>query len=60
MEFEPKVGDLATVALGVVHHGGPGPGLVVRIDASGWYYLTFPGDWETFFRRDQIQVISRG
>ena len=62
MEFEPKPGDLALVVR------GPGPafddliGLVVRVDGvSGWYYLTFEdSDWETYFRRDQIRVISRG
>ena len=62
MEFEPKAGDLAQVIR------GPGPafddliGLVVRVDgASGWYYLTFEdSDWEMYFRRDQIRVISRG
>ena len=62
MEFEPAVGDLAQVVR------GPGPafddliGLVVRVDgASGWYYLTFEdSDWETYFRKDQIRVISRG
>jgi len=61
MEFEPKLGDLALV----VRHPGRAfadkIGLVVRIDASGWYYLTFEGsDWQLYFRRDQIRVISRG
>ena len=62
MQPDPKPGDLAQVVR------GPGPafddlvGLVVRVDGvSGWYYLTFEdSDWETYFRRDQIRVISKG
>jgi hypothetical protein len=54
MELEPKPGDLALVA------PSGNLGLVVRVD-GGWYYLTFEGsDWQTYFRRDQIRVISRG
>ncbi len=54
MEYEPEVGDLALVAT------SGNLGLVVRVD-GGWYYLTFEdSDWETYFRRDQIRVISKG
>ena len=59
MEFEPKVGDLAQVTSPETRIETR-IGLVVRVDA-GWYYLTFEdSDWQTYFRKDQIRVISRG
>jgi flagellar basal body rod protein FlgF len=58
MQSDPKPGDLVRIWSTNLKHKPIG--LVTSIDATGWLNVTLDDGWQTYFRKNKLEVISKG